>query len=261
MAAKTLQHVLKKFAKSKCALALPVTFLILLVSTLSIISITYYFSVEKLGQQSTNLTLWQPGSAQTIEISDCGGITRIQPQNNTLTITINDNAAVHETVLDMTVGQVIYELPSATVSDAGVYLKGGSRPITNQSGASISQLCIARGEQSQEIQLRYRPIVSYAVSGEEDNKPVNNIRIYTVNLNNSDTISLMGKLPLKISCTNTHLSTSQYDLDYSPQTLSLTADLGGSLGTVSVPISGTAEGAIINLEIVTSQVSIERWIN
>ena len=50
----SLRHI-KKFVRTKYAMALPVTFLILFVSTLSIVSFTYYFSVEKVNSQGQTL--------------------------------------------------------------------------------------------------------------------------------------------------------------------------------------------------------------
>jgi hypothetical protein len=248
------------------------------VSTFGIISVTYYFSVERINSQSQTLkvstakqnlltfnevvlsTLWQPGSAGTLELSDSGGLTNIQPISNILTISINDNSDIQETIFNTSVGKVTYELPYSGSSETGLYLKGDSRTITNQSGSSLSQLCIANGAQHIEIQLRYRPTVSYATAGLENGKAVNNIRIYIVNLNSSDPIALRGKLPLKISCTNTQLTTKTYEVSYQPENLAITSALDGANGSVTIPISSTAEGSIIYIETVVSNISIERWI-
>lgn len=268
----------RRLVHSRAALALPVTFLILFVSTLGIIAVTYAFSVERVNAQSQTLkvstakenfqsldevilsTLWQPGSSGTIELADCGGSTNIQPTSNLLTIDVNDNVSIQETIFNATVGKVTYELPYSGSSETGLYLKGDSRSITDQSGSSLSQLCIANGAEHPEIQLRYRPTVSYVAAGLEDGKAVNEIRIYIVNMNSSDSIALGGQLPLKISCTNTQLTTKTYDVSYQPQNLVLTSNLDGVHGSVSVPFSSTDQGAVINLEIVVSNVTIERWI-
>ncbi len=264
--------------RSKFAMAIPVTFLILLVSTLGIISVTYYFSVEKINSQNQTFkvstakqdmlaldnavlpTLWQPGSSRTIEISDSGGRTSIQPTENILTISVSDSSIIDETVFNMTVGRVVYELPYAESSDTGVFLKGDSRTISNQSGSSLTQLCIANGANNTEIQLRYRPTVSYTTAGLENNKATNYVRLYLVNLNSSDAMALYGNLPLKISCVNTEFTTNTYDLSYQPEKLQITSILDGNAGSVTVPISSTDSGAIIYLEIVSSNIKIERWI-
>ena len=247
-------------------------------STLGIILVTYYFSVERLNSQSQTLkvstakqniqslddvilsTLWHPGSAGTLDLTDSGGLTNIQPTNNTLTISINDNSGIEETIFNASVGKVTYELPYSGSSETGLYLKGDSRTITNQSGSSLSQLCIANGAQHPEIQLRYRPTVSYATAGLENGKAVNNIRIYIVNLNSSDPIALQGELPLKISCTSAQLTTKTYEVSYQPENLAITSALDGANGSVTIPISSTAEGSIIYIETAISNVTIERWI-
>lgn len=273
-----LRQSLRRFAKSKHALALPVTFLILFVSTLGLISVTYYFSIERINLQSQSLkvstaqqsfvslndvvlsTLWQPGSSGTYDLKDSGGLLNIQPTSNILTISVSDNPGIDETIFNSTVGKVTYQLPYSGSSNAGVYLSGDSQTITNQSGSSPSQLCIANGVDHPEIQLRYRPEVSYASCGLQDGKAVNNIRIYIVNLNSSDPVSLPGELPLIVSCTNTQLTTKTYTVNQ-PENLVITSQLDGVNGSVSVPISRTSDGAIINVEIVSSNVSIARWIH
>ncbi len=114
----------RRLVRSKGALALPVTFLILLVSTLAIITVTYYFAVENINTQSESLkvstaqqdfvsldndilsTLGQPGSSSTIDLSDSGGSTNIQPTSNILTINVTDNSSIEQTIFNSSVGQI-----------------------------------------------------------------------------------------------------------------------------------------------------------
>jgi hypothetical protein len=273
----SLRH-LKKFTQSKYAMALPVTFLILFVSTLSIVSFTYYFSVEKVNSQGQTLkvstakeslislnneiisTLGQPGSSTTYDLIDSGGLLKIQPTSNVLTLSINDGFDIEEIILSTSIGKITYQLPYSSTSQIGLYLEGDSRTITNQSGSSTSQLYIASGAEHQEIQLQYRPTVTYSVAGLENGKVINTVRIYVVNLNSSSEISLKGELPLKISCTNTLLELKNYEVSNDVVSLSITSVLNGVRSSVSVPISSTTEGAIIHLETVCSNVSIQRWI-
>src|SRR5208337_4341558 len=114
---------------------------------------------------------------------------------------------------------------------------GDSQTITNQSGASPSQLYITNGPQGPEIQLQYRPTVTYATAGLENGQNVTNIRIYIVNLNSSDPIALQGELPLQISCTSTQLTTETYQVSHQPENLVITSQLNGANGSVSIPIS------------------------
>jgi hypothetical protein len=255
----------------------PITFLILLVSTLGIVSFTYYFSVQRVSAESQVLrvstakesllslddiickTLWQPGSSSTFELADSGGRLIIQPTNNVLTLEVNDSLSVHETVFNASIGHITYELPYFR-SQAGLYLKGDSQSITNRSGASTSQLCIENGEEHPEIQLRYRPTLSYVVSGLEDGKAVNNIRVYVVNLNSSTSLALQGELPLKVSCMGTQLISKEYSVGSNTENLIVTSTLNSSVDAVSVPISTTSQGAVIHLETVVCNVAVERWL-
>jgi hypothetical protein len=164
------------------------------------------------------------------------------------------------TVFNETIGQVTYELPHSESPDTGLFLKGDSRTITNQSGSTITQLFISSGAEHCEILLRYRPTTSHATAGTEDDKAVTNLRIYVVNLNSSEAIALYGKVPLKISCDSTQITTTTFDISYDPEALLVTSTLNGVSGQVPIPVSSTASGAIINVEIVLCNVRIQRWV-
>jgi hypothetical protein len=269
---------LNKWRRSRRALAIPATFMILFVSMLGVVSITYYFAIEKVNTRSTALkvstakqdmlsfdetlrsTLWQPGSARTFEFADSGGQVNVEPSANSLIINVTDNRDVAATIFNEAIGQVVYELPYSESPETGLFLKGDSRTITNQSGSVITQLYIRSGAEHPEVLLRYRPTVSYATGGVENDKAVTNLRIYVVNLNASDAISMFGKVPLKMSCISTQITTATYDLSYEPGTLLVTSVLDGVSGQVSIPVSSTASGAIINVETVLCNITIQRWV-
>jgi hypothetical protein len=272
------EYRLAKLHRSRRALAIPITFLLLFVSMLGVICVTYYFAVEKVNTRSTTLkiatakqdmlsfdeavlqVIGQPGSARTFEFGDSGGQVNVQPSANSLTINITDGGDIATTIFNETVGQVRYELPYSESPDTGLFLRGDSRTIINQSGSVITQLYIRSGAEHPEILLRYRPTASYTTEGTENGKTVNNLRIYIVNLNASDAIALYGKVPLKISCVTTQITTTTYDLSYEPGPLLVTSILDGASGRVSIPVSSTASGAIINVETVLCNVRIQRWV-
>ena len=210
--------------------------------------------------ETLRATLWQPGSARTFEFSDSGGEVNVQPSANSLIINVTDNQNVAATIFNETVGQALYELPYSESPDTGLFLKGDSRTIINQSGSVITQLYIRSGAEHPELLLRYRPTTSYTTAGVENDKAVTNLRIYVVNLNSSETISMFGKVPLKMSCVTTQITTTTYNLSYEPETLLVTSILDGAVGQVSIPVSSTASGAIINVEIVLCNVTIQRWV-
>ena len=271
-----ISGLFSEFRHSKKALAIPMTFLILFVSTLGLISITYFFAVEKVNSQSQTLRIatakqdllslnqnlmsvvWQPGSARNVDISDSGGRINIQPLAGSLTIIVSDKQDLNQTVYNQTTGQEVYELPYSDSPDTGLFLKGDSRTITNQSGSTSTQLSIQNGAEHPEIQLRYRPVISAAIAGTEDNRTVNNLRIYVINTNQSDSISLYGQVPLRISCESIHTTTLTYTVLYAISALTITSVLNGISGQTSIPISSTSNGAVINVEIVQSTVIIER---
>ena len=257
---------------------MPVTFLILLVSTLGIISVTYYFSIERINSQSEALkvstanqdflsldnvilsVLGQPGSSATFDLADSGGLINVQPTNDTLTINVNDNSTIDATIFNASVGQVSYDLPFSGSIETGLYLEGDSQTITNQSGSSPSQLFLTNGVQGPVIQLQYRPTVTYATAGLENDHAVTDIRIYLVNLNSSDPIALQGAIPLQISCASTQLTTKTYQVSNQFENLEISSQLNGAKGSISVPIQSGPQGSIINIETVISNISIERWI-
>ncbi len=269
---------LKRFLRSKRALAVPITFLILLVSTLGIISFTYYYSVQRVNTQSQVLkvstakeallsldddalsTLWQPGSSVTLELADSGGLLAVQPSANVLTVDVSGGSEISDSLFNSYVGGVTYELLSGGSNGVGLYLRGDSRSLTNQSGASMSQMYIETGAECAQIQLRYRPSVTYASAGIEDGRVVTNIRIYIANLNQSESIATQGKVPLQISCKTTQLTTQTYQVSSAVDSLTVTSVFDGTVGSVSVPISTTSSGAVIHLETVISNICIERWL-
>ncbi len=275
---KSTNPIFTKLRLSRKALAIPMTFMILFVTTMSLIGVMYYFSIERVNSQGATLKIsaakqdmisldqsilsaaWQPGSSRVIQISDSSGKTNIQPLNNSLAVSIADGLNINEIIYNQTIGQVSYELPYTNSADIGLYLKGDSRTVVNQSGSVMTQLYITNGVEHPEIQLCYRPVVSYTTAGQEDNKTVNNMRIYIINLNTSDAMSLYGQLPLKVSCESTQITKLTYNATNSTQTLYVTSVLNGVTGQVSVPISSTANGSIINVETVVCNLKIQRCV-
>jgi hypothetical protein len=240
-----------------------------------LISVTYVFAVQEVNNQKQSFgvltarqdmtsldndvlsVVSQPGSAATLDFRDSGGQLNILPASNNLTISVTDNVGINATIFNESTGQVVYELPTSTSADMDFYLEGDGSTITNQSGSSLSQLYIASGFYGPQIQLGYRPAVTYAAAGVQNGKAVIDIRIYIVNLNSSDPFSLQGELPLQISCISAQLTTENYQVSQ-PGNFVITSQLNGASGNVSVPISSNQAGAIINVEIVSSNISIER---
>ena len=251
------------------------TYLILFVSTLLLISVTYVFAVQQVNdrqqsfqvltaqQDMTSLDnnilsiISQPGSAAVVDFRDSGGQLNVEPLSNNLTLSISDNAGTNETIFRATTGQIVYDLPPSQSADEGFYIEGDGNTITNQSESSTSQLYIARSLQGPQIQVGYRPEVTYVSDGTENGQAVTDIRIYIVNLNSSSPLSLGGELHLKISCLNAQLTTTTYQISKQIENLVITSELNGLRGSVSVPISSTCTGGIVHLQIVSSDATVE----
>jgi hypothetical protein len=271
-----LRGLFENLRFSKRGLAIPMTFLILFVSTLGLISVTYFFAIEKVNSQSQTIKIvtakqdllsldrnimsvvWQPGAARSVDISDSGGKISVQPLSGSLSLSLSDKQGLNQTVFNQITGQVVYELPYSGSAETGLYLKGDSRTITNQSGSLSTQLCIQNGAEHPEIQLRYRPVISYATAGADEDRTINNLRIYVINMNGSDSFSLYGKIPLRISCESTKITSKNYQVSYPIDSLTVTSVINNVTGQTFIPISSTSKGAIINVEVVQSNVLLER---
>jgi hypothetical protein len=243
---------------------------------LGIISVTYYFAIEKVNARSQSLKIstarqnflslddtllsivWQPGAGRTIEVADSGGRIRIEPQTNNLSLNIEDGRDINASVFNQSIGGIFYELPYSDSPDTGLYLRGDSRSIINQTGSGMTQLFIQHGVQHAEIVLRYRPTLSSFYAGAEGDKALNIVRIYVVNLNSSDEVATYGKLPIKMTSESSIVTQTSFGVPYELETLQITSTLAGSTRRVSIPITGAASGTIVEVEIVECVVTLTR---
>jgi hypothetical protein len=270
---------ISRLRQSRRAIAIPTTFLILLVTMLGIVSITYYFSIEKVKAQSQTLkvvsarqdmesldeatmsVLWEPGSSRRVEFTNSGEELTVQPLTNFMKITITGEGDLSDVIFNETIGQISCTLPfSVSALDTGTFLKGDSRTIIQQSGPGITQLRASQGVNCPELQLRYRPIVSYSSREVEGNLPINNLRVYIVTLNSSQEITMMGALSLKVMCVTAQVTTKTYNLTQANERIFLTCEIGEENGQVSVPIQSTVNGAIVQVEIVQCRVEIDQVV-
>jgi hypothetical protein len=252
--------------------------MILLVTMLGMVSVTYYFSIERVNAQSQTLkvatakqdmmsldeavlsVLWQPGSSREVEFGDSGGALTVQAAANSANLKISCGDEMSVVLFNGSLGQTAYALPYSSSIDIGVFLKGDSRTIVNQSASGVTQLGVTQGAEHPEIQLRYRPILSYREAGVEDGRPVNCLRVYIITLNSSGIDNLMGAIPLGISCVSTEMTTASYMLNQADETALVTCGIGQESGQIIVPIESSAEGAIIQVEIVLCLVEIGRVV-
>ncbi len=266
---------LSNFRSSVKAIALPVTFLILFVSLIILITATYYFSITRISNKALALKTtgieqemlslekivkfvsWSPGAYEIYEFGDFGGKFKVVPTDKLLILNITDNSSFYEVFFSSAVGEALYELPPSEEAFSDLFLKGDSRSIINQSSTIMTQLQISQGNEYYEITLSYRPLAGTTLTGSSNGKPVNSIRIYIISLNASESMIRLGAFSLKASCLNVTSNLQTYNFTSPLSSLSIKADLDGVLGEVSLPISSNSQGAIVNLETIICNVKME----
>jgi hypothetical protein len=199
---------------------------------------------------------WSPGSYEIFDFDDFGGKFRVLPAARTLALDITDGAAFQEVFFNNSVGEVLYELPSSDKQE-NVFLKGDKRAVINQSSSTMVQLYTSQGQENYEVALSYRPLAGATVTGSSNGKPVNSLRVYIINLNSSENIARSGSFRLKTTCVNVTSNWRTYDFLSPITSLLITANLDDASGQVSLPISSSAQGAIVNLETVICSIKLE----
>lgn len=267
-------HRAHQLFEARRGLAAPVSMLIILFSLTLVSTVAYSYSLRQMASRKEDLKLiaaeekaldleeaisgvaWSPGGARTLVFSDYGGQLRVEPGSNHLQLNLTmGNFTV--TVFDSDTGRFVYELPSTVVSHFGWWLRGDVRSIVNQSSAYQAQMRIGTGDEHQELVAGYRPLVSSSVGDLVSGRRVNNIRIYVVNLNCSQSMHSGGEFYIRVACMNVSTGVHSNDLNSSVTTVEITADLNGVEGTVEVPLTLGPSGSAARVEVVVSSVRIE----
>lgn len=267
---------LRKFSRSKKAFAIPITYLILFVSLIAVISVTYSFAVIQISARGTLLkasvakqnmqvlddaahsVAWSFGASEVIYMDDCGGAFQTQPAAKSLLINFTDEQTFYNIVFNSSLGKALYKLAPSESNDAGLFVRGDNRAIINQSAFTMAQLYFGIGEDAKELTLCYRPFASAALIGTSNGKPLNLIRIYVINLNSSQNLMLKEKFYLKVTSENVVTTTRQYEFNQSVSSLALRAIFDGTQSTVWLPISSSTEGAIVTVETVVCNIKIQK---
>jgi hypothetical protein len=256
-------------------MAIPVTFLMLFVSLMLIITATYYIAMTSLSAQGQTLNfsavkqsmialengietvLWSPGSSQVYYVDDFGGNFEIMPTAKVLLLSLTYNN-FSNVIFNSSVGEVIYKLPYAEPGSNGLFLTGDARAIVNSSSATMWQLQLSTGETAQEIRLTYRPLASSMVTGFNGSKLVNTVRIYAINMNLSQSLSLPSGFYLKAVCKSVTSITRSYNLPYTISSIQVKTVSDGAKGTVSLPISSNISSVLINVELMVCNIQLQR---
>ena len=276
MKRKHFRRWLRDFLLSKKALAIPLTYLILFVSLMAMISVTYCFAVAKISTSGALLkasmakqnmqvldsavhsVAWSFGASEVVYMDDCGGVFQTEPTAKNLIINFTDEQSFYDIVFNSSVGKVFCELEPSEFNYESLFVKGDWRTIINQSAFTTTQLYVTAGDEAREIVLCYRPLATAVVTGTSNGKPLNLIRIYVINLNSSQSLMLREKFYLKITSADVTTVPHQYEFNQSVSSLELKALFEGILGTVWLPISSNAEGAVVSLEIVVCNVKVQK---
>lgn len=276
MYSRYFQRHLRDFLFSRKALAIPVTYLILFVSLIAVISATYSFAIVKINARSTLLNAsvakqnmyalddsirsvaWSFGASEVIYMDSCGGTFKTDSEAKNLAVNFTDEQSFCDVVFNNSLGKFSYELEPSDSGYEGVYFRGDERAIINQSAFTTTQLYGATEDYVKAIVLCYRPSATVAVIGTSNGKPLNLIRVNVLNLNLTQNLALRESFYLKISSVNVTVTQKHYEFNQPISSLELKTVFDGTTGNVWLPISSNDEGAAVNLEIVVCNIILQK---
>lgn len=259
--------------KSKKALAIPITYLILFASLFAMISVTYTFAVVKIGSSGALLraatakqnvlilddavhsTAWSFGASEVAYMDDCGGVFRTEVSSRNLHLNIAVGESFSDDVFNSSVGRTYYSLQTSELDEG--FVKGDERAIINQTAFSTTQVYVASSSDAQQLILCYRPFVTAAITGTVNGKPLNLIRINIINLNSSESVTKQGKFYVKVLSENVTVATNRYEFNQSVSSVAVKSTLGGIQTMVILPISATSEGTVIDVETIVCHIKIQ----
>lgn len=265
-----------KFLRATRALAIPLTYLILFVSSITIISATYSFAVIKIAAKGASVkasvakqdmqrldtaihrVAWTSGASEVVYVDDFGGVFKIDPTARNLAINFAGDQAVNDVVFNSPTGNALCRLESSEENYAELYIKGDERAIENQTAFGMTQLYGQADAKGQSLVLCYRPVAMSTATGTTNGKPANLVRIYITNLNASQNLATRGSFYLRITSLNVSSSTFQYEFNQSISSISLNVVFGENVGSVLLPVSSNENGATVNLETVICSIRLEK---
>jgi hypothetical protein len=261
--------------KATKAIAIPVTFLMLFVSLTLIVSATYYLAVMQINinnqhvkvavakqqmlffEEAVASVAWSPGSCEAFEFEDLGGKLLTNAAAKRLVMDLSDGQSYSDFFFNSSIGKIAYQLPSSEDFSSNFYLRGDNRVVVNQPVATMVQLYLEADTASPEIALSFRPLVGQAIVGQGGLKPTNRLRIYVLSLNSSEIMTMQGKFNVRITCFNVTSMWRNYDFSSQLTTLTLRVSLDGKDGAVSLPISSSANGALVDLEVLVCNIGVQ----
>jgi hypothetical protein len=191
------------------------------------------------------------------EFEDLGGKLLTDSAAKRLVMNLTDDLSYSDIFFNSSVGKIAYQLSSSEDASTDFYLRGDNRVVVNQTAATMVQLYLGAGAISPEIALSYRPLVGQSIAEQDGLKPTNRFRVYVLSLNYSETMTMQGKFNVKITCLNVTSTWRNYDFSSQLNALTVRASLDEKVGTVSLPISSNANGALVDLEVLICNISVK----
>jgi len=269
----------KAFHRLRCivvlerGLATPVSMLIIFFSLTFASTIAYHFAITRVDAKKEDLKfvavqekilgldeaissiVWSPGSSRIIAFSDYGGEFRVEPNGSHLELKLLMNGS-NDTVFNHSIGRFLYKLQYASSNAADTWLRGDQRVIVSSGSSQQSRVRIELGDEGKELVVDYRPLVSWSLGGMMDGRRINNIRIYVISLNRSQSIVGNGEFYVKAYCSEIFSEVKAYNLTSSVISVDLMATLNGSVGTVEVPITSGPSGSTVRVETLVCRIEL-----
>jgi hypothetical protein len=267
---------LKGFLKSKRALAIPVTYLLLFVSLMAIISMTYSFAVVKINSRGALLrasvakqnmqflddavhsVAWSFSASEVVYMDNCGGIFKTENTAKNLALNFTDEQTFYSVLFNSPVGRMYYKLDDSEFNEDGSYIRGDDRAAINQTAFTMTQLYVMTADDAKQLTLSYRPLATAAAIGTSGGKPLNLIRINVINVNSSANLSQQEKFYLKVTSVNVTTTKTRYEFNQSVSSLAIKSAFDGKETTVWLPISSISDGVVVDVEVDVCYITIQR---
>jgi hypothetical protein len=276
VSSKPSKRQLKGFLKSKRALAIPVTYLLLFVSLMAIISMTYSFAVVKINSRGALLkasvakqnmqflddavhsVAWSFSASEVVYMDNCGGIFKTENTAKNLALNFTDEQTFYSVLFKSPVGRMYYKLADSEFNEDGSYIRGDDRAVINQTAFTMTQLYVMTADDAKQLVLSYRPLATAAAIGTSGGKPLNLIRINVINVNSSANLSQQEKFYLKVTSVNVTTTKTRYEFNQSVSSLAIKSVFDGKETTVWLPISSISDGVVVDVEVDVCYVTIQR---
>lgn len=276
MSSKPSKRQLKGFLKSKRALAIPVTYLLLFVSLMAIISMTYSFAVVKINSRGALLrasvakqnmqflddavhsVAWSFSASEVVYMDNCGGIFKTENTAKNLALNFTDEQTFYSVLFNSPVGRMYYKLDDSEFNEDGSYIRGDDRAVINQTAFTMTQLYVMTADDAKQLALSYRPLATAAAIGTSSGKPLNLIRINVINVNSSANLSQQEKFYLKVTSVNVTTTKTRYEFNQSVSSLAIKSAFDGKETTVWLPISSISDGVVVDVEVDVCYITIQR---